>query len=524
MNNPANAVQEFCVLVDDGTAADSLGCNNLVNAAALSGKIAFVYRGSCEFGTKALRAQQAGAIAVVVINNAPGVMSMGAGAEGGNVTIPVVMISQETGAILRPFLTAGTLKIFLGSKQNLFANDLGMTSADIIRPLNFATPRLLAGDNTEFVVKVGAKVRNFGNQAQSGITLNAKVLLNGTTQVYNENVNAPATLASGDSVSLTLPDFSLPNNNAAKYTLTYTVSASVADEANVDNVISQDFLITDGVYSKSRYDQATQAPIRTSGLTSANGSNIKWGVLMNAVKGSRVKANSIKFTASTNAPDSLTGIAINGTLAEWTDANADGGVSDDELVDLTFGSYVFASNLQNTVVTMPFDDQIALADDKIYYISLEYAGNKTMFFGVDEELNYTATIDAFSQSINPLKAPDGTWYGGGFGADKILAISVQTSVNNASVEENEMNLNLSVFPNPATDVVNVKFGNAVADANVQLTVIDVAGRSVINKQYNVANAENYVSVNTADLANGTYFFKVSVNGQAVKSIPVVISR
>ena len=50
------------VLVDDGTAADSLGCGVLVNNAAISGNIAVVYRGTCEFGVKALNAQNAGAI------------------------------------------------------------------------------------------------------------------------------------------------------------------------------------------------------------------------------------------------------------------------------------------------------------------------------------------------------------------------------------------------------------------------------------------------------------------------------
>ena len=523
LNIPANAVTGFGVIVDDGTAADSLGCGALVNGAAVSGKIAFVYRGDCEFGTKAYNAQQAGAIAVVVINNASGTINMGAGAQGGNVTIPVVMISMETGQQLRPYLDAGTLEIFLGSKLNLFPNDLGLKKGDVIRPLNYATPSLLVQDTTEFRVFLGANVRNFGNQTQTNVELNATITLNGA-EVYNESASV-ASVASGDSSFIDLPVFYLPNPNVAKYTLTYTVSADSAGDDPNDDVITQDFYITDGAYSKSRYDVNADKPIRTSGYTSADGPNIKWGILMNAVKGSRVKVNGLKFSGSTGTADSLTGQIVTGFLYEWDDANEDGGITDDELTELAVGFYSYSSNLQNEFITIPFDDAPSLADDKVYYAAVEYEGTVTVFFGTDEDLDYEQTITAYSQSINPLyNGTNSTWYGGGFGSDLTVAISVETAANDASITENEPVLNLSVYPNPASDVVNVVFGNAVANADVQLQVIDVAGRTVLSNQYNITKSQNYVSLNTTALANGTYFLKVNMNGKTVKSLPVVVSK
>jgi hypothetical protein len=107
------------VLVSDGTAADSLGCNALVNGVDVSGKIAVVYRGTCEFGNKALNAQNAGAIGVIVINNAAGTMDMAAGTNGASVTIPVAMISNTNGAILKAQLDAGqTVRGILGTKRD----------------------------------------------------------------------------------------------------------------------------------------------------------------------------------------------------------------------------------------------------------------------------------------------------------------------------------------------------------------------------------------------------------------------
>ena len=83
------------VPVDDGTLYGYEGCNNLTND--LTGKIALVSRGTCEFGLKALNAQNAGAVAVIIYNNVGGLIGMAAGADGADVTIPAVFLSKVDG-------------------------------------------------------------------------------------------------------------------------------------------------------------------------------------------------------------------------------------------------------------------------------------------------------------------------------------------------------------------------------------------------------------------------------------------
>jgi len=97
-------------LVDDGTANGSEGCNALTGFTA--GAIALIDRGNCEFGTKALNAENAGAIAVIVANNqGDSLTTMGPGAVGNQVTIPAVMVGQTNGGLLRNQLSTvnGTL-------------------------------------------------------------------------------------------------------------------------------------------------------------------------------------------------------------------------------------------------------------------------------------------------------------------------------------------------------------------------------------------------------------------------------
>jgi hypothetical protein len=85
------------VLVNDGSATPSQGCGALINAAAINGNIAVVDRGSCTFVQKALNAQNAGAVALLVLNNVAGdPINMG-GDNAQAVTIPLLMVSQTLG-------------------------------------------------------------------------------------------------------------------------------------------------------------------------------------------------------------------------------------------------------------------------------------------------------------------------------------------------------------------------------------------------------------------------------------------
>jgi extracellular elastinolytic metalloproteinase len=94
------------VLVDDGSNADSLGCNTLVNSTELAGKIALIYRGTCGLSSKVLNAQNAGAIAVIMIHNSTSSLQPMSGSNAA-VTIPSVIISKSDGAKIRAAMLNG---------------------------------------------------------------------------------------------------------------------------------------------------------------------------------------------------------------------------------------------------------------------------------------------------------------------------------------------------------------------------------------------------------------------------------
>ncbi|MEX1163107.1 MAG: choice-of-anchor B family protein [Nitriliruptor sp.] len=92
---------EFAV-VDDGSARPAEGCGGLVGFPA--GSIAIVDRGTCPFSQKAANAQAAGAVAVVVANNAAGTITMGG--SDPSIVIPSVMVSQDDGNAIKEGLPA----------------------------------------------------------------------------------------------------------------------------------------------------------------------------------------------------------------------------------------------------------------------------------------------------------------------------------------------------------------------------------------------------------------------------------
>jgi len=72
------------------------------NVRAVNGNIALIDRGTCGFAIKAKNAQNAGAIGVIIVNNAAGVLAPG-GADA-TVTIPVLGMTQADGLIVKSAL------------------------------------------------------------------------------------------------------------------------------------------------------------------------------------------------------------------------------------------------------------------------------------------------------------------------------------------------------------------------------------------------------------------------------------
>lgn len=524
-NIPGTFVQDTLMLVDDGSTGTNAqghpvaqeGCNSLVNN--LTGKIAVIYRNNCEFGTKAFNAQEAGAVGVIIINRDADVIPMGGGADGPNVTIPCVMLGNAEGALLVEAMQTDSVVVFMGNKTGLFANDIGLSRNAALIPKLGAVPAILAQSGTEFNFELGARVYNPGSNAQTNVSINAKVVDPTGNTVYDNTVTG-LSIATTDSVDVdpsqasNFPQFSLSSYPAGRYTLTYTISLDgVADEYDGDNSISSTFTINENIYGYAQLDPTTNLPKPTLFYRPNNNLNtFSICTVINDPNASRVGVAGVYF-AATNNTASLAGQEILLYLYTWdnqfTDLNDANFPANDAwtLTEIASGNYDYPSDLQNETVYGQFINAVALEDNK-RYLACAQTSNVEVFLGHEGSTNLTWNTDYYLQPTSPGES-DGTRFATGFGADipnslavKLIDVATIGLGENSSVEGN-------AFPNPATDAVTITIdGEGVAN----LTVTDVAGKVVISNAVKL-NAGK-ANVNIASLNAGIYVFNVALeNGK-----------
>ena len=129
-NHPASSSTTFgpCIAttaisgnVVIANAAD--GCAAFANAAAISGNIALVDRGTCGFTVKVKNAQLAGAVGVIVVNNVSGAPVTMGGTDA-TITIPSIMISDADGTAIKTQLGSATVNATLNTVNPELDGDL----------------------------------------------------------------------------------------------------------------------------------------------------------------------------------------------------------------------------------------------------------------------------------------------------------------------------------------------------------------------------------------------------------------
>lgn len=527
-NIPGTFVEDTLMIVDDGSTGTNLqgnpvaaeGCGPLIND--LTGKIAVIYRNTCEFGLKALNAQNAGAVGVIIVNRNPNeVIQMGAGANGVNVTIPVVMIDLNDGATLVNEMTNGPVVMFLGNKTGLFANDIALSSSAALAPKAGMVHSLLAQNGTEFNFEVGAKVTNPGNQDQTSVSLNAKVVDPSGATVYDETVSG-LTLVAGDTAGIEVwpggasnfPQFSLNSYSPGTYVLTYTASLGGTDQYDADNTINFTFTVNDSVYSYTTKD-ATTGSLTNSNFYRPSNNNATYSIctVINDPNASRVAATGLYFAATKAANTApLDGEEMALYLYQWDDAFSD--LNDPNfgftaLTEVAAGFYYYPGDLQEEVVYGAFNSPVVLADNQRYLACVQTV-NLDLYLGYGNQ-DYTWNTDIYLQPMFPNES-DGSYFGVGFGTELPSALGVGLIDKNSIGLAETNTIDGKAYPNPANDNVTVSIdGEGVAS----LKVTDVSGKTVMTNTLSLVGGKSDVSISSLDA--GIYIFNVTLeNGKTAQ--------
>lgn len=531
---PGTFVEDTLMIVDDGTPGLNLQGNPLSAEACngplindLTGKIAVIYRNTCEFGYKALQAQDAGAVAAIIINREDEIVQMGGGVEGLNVTIPCVFVTSLTGNQLVTEMSNGPVVVFLGSKVGAYVNDIGANSGQaLVSPYGGANSLQYDG------FEPGIQVYNYGTDDQAAVSINAKIDGPSGT-IYDETVG-PVAIVSGDTLAVfpgntdAFPAWNegIGNYENGEYTLTYTMDLGGTDDSDFDNVLSSSFSITDG----TTIGTLAVSPVDASGMPVANTypsnatTEYQGCVMIQEPNSSTMAVQGMYFIPHTDTSvNDLAGSEIFGNAYQWDDGWVD---LDDPNYDfaaattnafnalniVTFGTHYPASNDDvDDVAYIEFVTPFLMVDNQRYLFCLQTFETATISFGYDNTINYDGNEGIYRQPVAPVHI-DGQWYSGGWSGASAPALSLKT-FDPAEVGITDADILVGgAFPNPTTDAVTITV-NATGAAT--LTVTDISGKIVMNSLVDLGTGST--KVNTSQLEAGVYVFTVIMeNGKTAQ--------
>lgn len=393
---------------------DSLATSPITSA--VTGKIAIIYRGTNEFGEKALAAQNAGAIACVIVNNVGGgPVGMAAGSKGALVTlIPVYMISKADGDAIDSMYNMGiTVTMTITPWGQGFKNDLGFVTQGIAQWHDYAVPanQLSAGGVSPYKGLDGGFVANYGANTVTNVKVTDTLTFTPKTGGIPTTIHTGVTptLASFKGLSSPTPDsiyalfsateYDVTTTGPGQFNLKYTVhSDSDAFEPYLgDNTVTTSYYATDSLYSKGRYDFTNNVPVSTLYEAFNSNGEFVWGPMYYVAKGGSAISR-IQYSLASNTPGAFTAATSNNLyLFQWVDGTggpADSIVQDGELnlVGLYVKNYG-VNDTSNAQLTAQMGDPsdgvvrspIFLSANSWYYLAVDVPA--TLFLGCDGVLD-----------------------------------------------------------------------------------------------------------------------------------------
>ncbi len=515
---------EFCAPIVwgyDGT--DSLMCNASPND--YTGKIVVIRRGACEFGAKALNAQNAGAIGVLVLNSyanatedACTLINMGEGAVGSQVTIPMLFGSRTVSELLNPLLLQGDAEACF-----VFLRMSSPTAASM-----YATP--LSQVSTMQAITV--VYNNRSGVQQTDVNLKAEFFDPSGASVGSVTYNMPVCEPNVDSF-IVFPDFFAPPAKG-KHTVLYTndkfteqIDSIYAFFEHTDYTFATDNFVNDpgGVGPSNEQFANAGFYIQSGGLcltgdAPARATHASFGI-------SNIEAVFVPGDPSAN----IIGIAV---YRADVDGDGAGDLSSSFVDDLGAGliSYVeyemTGNEVNDALIHVPLTDLSTGADgidldaNSGYYISLIYDGTAA---GTGVCVRFRNSPDVAYASFTGYPTTPlflGQLFGGGWnGAMVVQRLQLEGFTTTATEPKLLSDAKMIISPNPANDYFNLELNLDAVNPSVAATILDGNGR-IVNATKVVKDFQNgVINFDVKQLPSGVYYLWVrTAEGSTMKKVSV----
>ena len=482
---------------------DSVGCDPIVTD--LTGKIAMISRGACNFSLKAYHAQQAGAVGTVIINYAANdpaeIVNMLGGDSMTVVTTPAAFLPYGTGSLISNEVDAGNtvngcFKIpVISGPQGIY---------------HYSTPYTQIVPLDSFWLTV----HNNGSSDETNVTLNITVTdPAGNNQSFSNN---GGTIVAGAEAQIAV---------AGPYTPvlqgTYNVSYNVSSDAGTyaADSVDQEFEITNDVFANDNKNQSISG--RVVGGFDAS---LRYDVGNFYYTSSAAIATHASFgITNVEAMHGETFDVILYDVDKDLDGNFDMTYPGGDYLDIDppvgFSSVTIDSTIHNSGDTIMVEilplvlAANELAADGAYLIVVQYNAINSSVGNLTPPAYLHSSPQGY-RFVNTMVYTDNL-NGWTDNANALVRLHTDPFTGTEDVKVLELG-DVEVFPNPSSDFVTLKvdFEEAAKDMNVK--IYDINGRLIQDVNYqNVQNQQ--FTFDVSDFVRGNYFIRVQTeNGFRTK--------
>jgi len=348
---------------------------------------------------------------------------------------------------------------------------------------------------------IGGSAFNFGSATNTNTVANVNF---GSGLSYNYNIGS---ILTNDTIAYGATE--TPNLSVGVYNGAYTVSST--EEATgsalfANNVYNRNFEVTNNVYALDGIG-VNPTSAQTTTTLGSNSFNTPTGTIfanMYHLRGGNtnnvVVSLEIGIANSTN-PGTTIQVAMIDTATFFADgyqslSDINGNVAESDFYTVT------AADVSAGKITVFFPQPVALDDNAYYAAVLTEVNAATNIRILNDE---TVTQPSYASMIHLIG--DATYTNGN-------AFAIRMNMGVLGLDETA-NVNLSVYPNPSSDVVTIE--SNMTEGSIQ--IIDLTGKVVANQTVN----GTATAFNTSALTNGMYTV-ILTNGATVSTRKFIVQH
>jgi len=342
-------------------------------------------------------------------------------------------------------------------------------------------------------IEFTAKAINSGTATQTDVVLNVDI--NGATQASS----TPQDVLVGSTDSLVATTWTPPTTLGVPYAVTLSINGNEIDDIPVDNaaVTFAPFEITDYIYAYDDYD----TPANQGAGGGVNGTDAGFEA-----------GNSFDIWAAENL------MAIDVVVGAGTPIGSNfKGVLYERISTAPFYSYVAGTQYYATN-----SSSIGNVTQLLFSAPIPLTAGKTYFVGMSTLSEFYFATSGTSPGQGGTAAVTSVYYYGTMdapisGKNYYTTSTPMVRMNfdptlPVGLDELKDQVKFNVFPNPSNGVFNI---NLSSNDNVNLTVKNVVGQTVITETVNVSGNTNH-KISLTDYSKGIYF--LTVGTETVKLI------